>query len=224
MFKKRKGQLGARFTIYTIGLFMLSLGVVFLIRSGAGASPWDVFHVGLYMNFGLTVGSWTIIAGIAILTASAIIAREFPHVGAFLNMILVGIFIDLFMPFIQEPAGLIVEGLMFIAGLLLMGYGMGIYISASLGTGPRDSLMAAIIEKTGWKVRNVRGAIELAVLLIGWKLGGPVSWGTIAFCAAIGPIAGIALPQCFKAADTILNKLKATKAEETVPMDRSAGM
>ncbi|CEG27983.1 YczE/YyaS/YitT family protein [Bacillus sp. B-jedd] len=224
MFKKRKGQLGARFSIYTVGLLVLSLGIVLLIKSGAGASPWDVFHVGLYLHFGLTVGSWSIIAGMAILTAATIIAREFPHIGAFLNMVLVGVFIDIFMPFINEPSSLAGEVAMLAFGVLLMGYGMGIYISASLGTGPRDSLMAVIIEKTGWKVRNVRGAIELAVLLIGWKLGGPVSWGTIAFCAAIGPVAGLALPQSFAAADWILDKLKAKKTTDAVPGDRSAGM
>ncbi|WP_053367241.1 YczE/YyaS/YitT family protein [Bacillus sp. FJAT-27245] len=225
MFKKRKGQLGPRFAIYTFGLLMMSLGVVLLIKSGSGASPWDVFHVGLYNHFGLTVGSWTIIAGFAILAASAFISREFPHIGAFLNMILVGIFIDIFMliPFLKEPAGLFGQIAMFAIGLLFIGYGMGVYISASLGTGPRDSLMAAIIGKTGWKVRNVRGAIELAVLIIGWRLGGPVSWGTIAFCVAIGPLAGIALPQCFALTDTILGKLKGTEMKEAVPMDRSAG-
>lgn len=226
MFKKRKGQIGPRFAIYTFGLLVMSLGVVLLIRSGSGASPWDVFHVGLYNHFGLTVGSWSIIAGFAILAAATFISREIPHVGAFLNMLLVGVFIDMYMliPFLREPAGIFGQIAMFAIGLLLMGYGMGLYISASLGTGPRDSLMAAIIGKTGWKVRNVRGAIELAVLLIGWRLGGPVSWGTIAFCVAIGPLAGVALPQCFALADSILEKLKGTKSEETVPMDRSAGI
>ncbi|WP_059171243.1 YitT family protein [Bacillus sp. FJAT-27445] len=226
MFKKRKGQIGARFAIYTIGLMAMSLGVVLLIRSGAGASPWDVFHVGLYKHLGLTVGSWTIIVGIVILAASAILSRELPHVGAFLNMLFVGVFIDMFMliPFLREPSGFFGQIAMFISGLLFLGYGMGLYISASLGTGPRDSLMAAIIEKTGWKVRNVRGAIELSVLLIGWRLGGPVSWGTIAFCIAIGPLAGIALPQCFALTDRILDNLKGTQSVKEVPMDRSAGI
>ncbi|WP_409270767.1 YczE/YyaS/YitT family protein [Neobacillus sp. SCS-31] len=225
MFKKRKGQLGPRFAIYTVGLLIMSLGVVLLIKSGSGASPWDVFHVGLYYHFGLTVGTWSIIVGVAILAAAAFISREFPHIGAFLNMILVGIFIDIYMllPFLQEPSGFLGQVVMFSSGLLLMGYGMGIYISASLGTGPRDSLMAAIIGKTGWKVRNVRGAIELIVLIIGWRLGGPVSWGTIAFCIAIGPLAGIALPQCFALTDGILEKLRGTQSKNAVPIDRSAG-
>ncbi|OCA91216.1 hypothetical protein A8F94_04975 [Bacillus sp. FJAT-27225] len=210
MFKKRKGQIGARFTIFTIGLLVMSLGIVLLIRSNAGATPWDVFHVGLYYQIGLTVGSWSILVGVVILTAAAILAKEIPHIGAFLNMLLIGVFIDMYMlmPFIKEPSSVVGEVAMFVLGLLVYAYGMGIYISAGLGTGPRDSLMAAVYEKTGWKIRNVRGSMEVIVLLIGWWLGGPVSWGTILFSFLIGPILGGALPQCNTMTDTILEKIK----------------
>ncbi|WP_043933983.1 YczE/YyaS/YitT family protein [Bacillus sp. EB01] len=210
MFKKRKGQIGARLTVFTIGLLIMSLGVVLLIRSNAGATPWDVFHVGLYYQIGLTVGSWSILVGVVILTAAAIIAKEIPHIGAFLNMLLIGVFIDMYMlmPFIKEPSSHFGEAAMFALGIIVYACGMGVYISAGLGTGPRDSLMAAVYEKTGWKIRNVRGSMEVIVLLIGWWLGGPVSWGTILFSFMIGPIFGAVMPQCNRLTDVILEKVK----------------
>jgi uncharacterized membrane protein YczE len=87
---------------------------------------------------------------------------------------------------------------MFLAGILLLAYGTGLYVATRFGAEPRDSLMIALTNKTGWKIRNVRGRIEVIALLIGWGLGGPANWGTILYCSLIGPLCGIALPQMDK--------------------------
>lgn len=206
---KKTGQTGPRFFIYFLGLLLMSLGIVFLIKADIGATPWDVLHVGLHYQFGLTIGTWSILVGVAILTLASIISKEFPQIGAFLNMLLVGVFIDLYflLPIIQTPGDWMGKSLMFAAGLLLNGYGMGLYISASFGAGPRDSLMIALTTKTGWKVTYVRAWIEIIVLIIGWQLGGPVFIGTVVFSFVIGPIVGIALPQCKIVTDYFLKKL-----------------
>lgn len=221
MLEKRKGQVMYRFLIYFIGLLVMSLGIVFLIESQLGATPWDVLHVGLYYHLGLTIGSWSILMGIIILSAAAIISKGLPHIGAFLNMILVGVFIDALMllPFIQTPHSILGKLIMFISGMILNAYGMGIYISASLGAGPRDSLMLALTFKTGWKVRNVRAVIEIVVLFIGWKLGGPANWGSILYCLAIGLMAGFALPQCDKLTSKCLNHAKSKRIEKVIPFN-----
>jgi len=208
--QKRKGQLGPRFIIYLIGLLIMSLGIVFLIIADLGPSPWDVLHVGLFLQFGLTIGTWNIIAGLFILTVSACISKSIPQFGAFLNMLLVGLFIDMYMllPFMATPSFLIGKILMFAAGLILSAYGMGIYISAQLGAGPRDSLMLAITSRTGWKIGRVRNAMEILALSIGWLIGGPVFWGTFVISVTLGTISGYALPQCQKLSDFILSKIK----------------
>lgn len=213
MRNRRKGQVGPRFAIYIFGLLIMSLGLVLLIKADLGATPWDVLHVGLYYQLGLTIGSWSVIVGMFILLAAAIISKEFPQVGAFLNMVLVGLFIDMYflLPFLHTPEGLMGKLLMFTIGLLLNGYGMGLYISAQFGAGPRDSLMIALTSKTGWKVRNVRGVMEILVLLVGWWLGGPIFWGTIVIGLLIGPLAGICLPQCHKFTEYWLSSLKEKK-------------
>lgn len=213
MILKNKGQIGPRFLVYLTGLLVMSLGIVLLIVADLGATPWDVLHVGLYYRFGLTIGSWSIIVGIVILAIAALISKEFPQVGAFLNMVLFGLFIDLYMllPFMQTPNALSGKMSMFAAGIVIYCYGMGLYISARLGAGPRDSLMIALTAKTGWKVRHVRALMEVLVLIIGWQLGGPVFWGTIAISLTVGPIVGVALPQCQALTDRFLAKLNNTK-------------
>ncbi len=102
-------QIIARLFIFTIGLLVMSLGIVFIILSDFGASPWDVLHVGLFYQLGLTIGTWSIVVGLFILGVSAIITREWPKFGAYLNMIMVGVFIDMYMllPFLTEPDELV---------------------------------------------------------------------------------------------------------------------
>ncbi|HVH95721.1 MAG TPA: YitT family protein [Bacillus sp. (in: firmicutes)] len=207
---KNRGQTGPRFIIYLFGLLVMSLGIVLLILADLGPSPWDVLHVGLYYKFGLTIGSWNVIAGFFILGVSAMISKSIPQFGAFLNMILVGLFIDMYLmiPFLQTPLSLTGKVVMFVVALLINCYGMGLYISAQLGAGPRDSLMLAITSKTGWKVGKVRSTMEVLVLIIGWRLGGPLFWGTIVISLMIGVIAGFSLPQCQRFTNFILQRLK----------------
>ena len=97
---------------------------------------------------------------------------------------------------------------MFAVALLINCYGMGLYISAQLGAGPRDSLMLAITSKTGWKVGKVRSTMEVLVLIIGWQLGGPLFWGTIVISLMIGVISVFSLPQCQRFTNFILQSLK----------------
>ncbi|WP_306666529.1 YczE/YyaS/YitT family protein [Heyndrickxia ginsengihumi] len=143
---KAQGDIWLRLIVFIIGLLVMSFGIDLFIVSNLGATPWDTLHVGLYEHFGLTIGSWSIIVGFFVLGPSALFLKEWPKFGAYLNMILCGVFIDLFLklPFMVTPDTLTGKIIMFLAGLLINGYGMGIYISAKLGAGPRDSFMLAV--------------------------------------------------------------------------------
>ncbi|MBS4209000.1 YitT family protein [Bacillus sp. FJAT-50079] len=217
---RKTDHIQARLLIFTIGLLIMSLGIVLMIISDFGVSPWDVLHVGLYYQLGLTIGTWSIIVGIIILGSSALMMKEWPQFGAYLNMILIGIFIDMYMliPFLTEPASWLGKVIMFTIGMILYAYGMGIYLSAELGSGPRDSFMIALQERTGWKISNSRRVMEITVLIIGWLLGGPVFIGTIVFSVAVGTFIGMALPHCKKITDKILNKANYEKKQ----IERSA--
>ncbi len=205
-----------KWSTFFIGLLIMSLGIVLIIKANLGASPWDVLHIGLYKQIGLTIGSWSIIVGFFILFLSSFLLKRLPQIGAFLNMISVGIFIDMFMmvPFLVTPDSFIGKLLMLLLGLIINGYGMGIYISAKVGAGPRDSLMLALTEISKWKVQYIRLGMEIIVLTAGWLLGGPVFIGTLIYCVGIGYMAGFALPQCQRLNDRLKRKLDKTPVIE----------
>jgi uncharacterized membrane protein YczE len=213
VFVNKRGHIIFRLVVFIVGLLVMSLGLVFMIRSDLGATPWDTMHVGLYYKFGLTVGTWSILVGLIVLVLSAFFMKEWPRFGAYLNMLLVGLFMDMYLsfPFIVTPHSFLGKLCMFLSGVVINGYGMGIYISAQIGAGPRDSFMLAVTSKTGWKVSRVRRGMEIFVLIFGWLLGGPVHIGTILYSLLMGTVAGITLPQCQKLTDYLINKMKKEK-------------
>jgi uncharacterized protein len=186
-----------RWSFFTIGLLVLAFGITLTIKGkDLGIGPWDVFHYGLFLKFGLTIGTWSIIAGLIILLITGLATRSFPKIGAFLNMVLIGLFIDFFNFIIPDATSLVLQSILFAAGTIIVGYGIGLYVSADFGAGPRDGLMLLIVEKTGWKIQWVRNGIEVVVFLLGWLLGGPVGLGTVIIAFFLGSVVGISLPQC----------------------------
>ncbi|WP_243293139.1 YitT family protein [Bacillus sp. FJAT-47783] len=188
-----------RWCFFMTGLMVLGFGIALTIKGKIlGIGPWDVFHYGLYLNFGLSIGVWSIIVGFLLLTITSLFTKELPKFGAFLNMLLLGVFIDLFNYLLPQPDAFLGQISAFIFGVIVIGYGIGLYVSANFGAGPRDGIMLLIVEKTGWSVTWVRNGIEIFVLLVGWALGGPIGIGTLLIAFLLGKVIAFSLPQCQK--------------------------
>ncbi len=126
-----------RWTFYFAGLLILSFGVSLTIKGKAlGISPWDAFHYGLFQHFGLSVGQWSIVVGAVIVALTCLFTRTLPKIGAILNMVLMGMFIDFFSFLLPETHAFSLAAVCFSIGLPLIGHGVGIYVSAGLGAGP----------------------------------------------------------------------------------------
>src|SRR5699024_6626302 len=139
---------GIRWIFFFCGLMVLGLGVALTVKGQRfGVGSWDVLHIGLFKQLGLSIGLWSIIMGIIIITISSIVLRELPKIGTFANMSCVGIFIDFFNWIIPNPNTLPMQFMAFLVGVLLIATGVGVYISANLGAGPRDSLMLLAVKK-----------------------------------------------------------------------------
>lgn len=188
-----------RWIFFIGGMIFMSLGISLTIKGRwLGIAPWDVLHVGLYQNFGLTIGTWGILTGFIIIIVTALFLKEWPRIGTWLNMLLIGLFIDLFNWLLPDVSSTAVQTIFFVLGVIVLSYGVGIYVSPNLGAGPRDSLMLLFVDKFGWSLRIVRTAIEAIVTLFGFLLGGPVGVGTIIIVLLSGQIIQFALPQCQK--------------------------
>lgn len=196
-----------RWLFFISGLIVLAFGFTMIIKADRlGIGPWDVLNVGLFKNFGLTIGTWAILVGLAVIMVTIAFTRKIPQIGTFLNMLLIGLFIDFFYWLLPDVETLPAQIAMFIVGLFIGGYGVGLYVSPRMGAGPRDSLMLLLVDKTGLSISVVRTSMEVSVALIGWMLGGPVGIGTIAVALFTGKIVQISLPQFERLLKRIIEK------------------
>ena len=175
-----------------LGLVLYGLSDGMILMSGLGANPWDVFHQGLAKHIGLQVGTTVILVGAAVMLLWIPI-RQKPGFGTLSNVIVVGLAMDGAMAWTPTPhAGWLRWGEM-LAGIVLNGVATGAYIGAGMGPGPRDGVMTGYAAR-GHSIRVVRTSMEIAVLAVGWLLGGTVGIGTAAYALLIGPLAHRFIP------------------------------
>ena len=170
-----------------VGLIICGLGIALIIAADIGLAPWDVLHKGISRHTGIAVGTVIVIVGFAVLAlwiplrrppghrhdpqrrAHRLDRERRPAPSARTR---------------RRSAWQLVE---MVAGVVAFGIGTAMYIGAGLGPGPRDGLMTGIAGR-GHSLRLVRTAIEIAVLVTGWALGGSIGVGTAVFALAIGPL------------------------------------
>lgn len=171
-----------------------------------GVGPWDVLHVGLHQRFGLSIGTWSIIFGFLIVIGTTLVLKEWPKIGTWINMVLLGVFIDIFNWLLPEFESLVAQSVIFFLGVVVMSYGIGVYMSPNVGAGPRDGLMLVFVERLGMSIKKTRTIIEVTVAFLGWLLGGPVGVGTVLIAFLLGQMVHYTLPQCRKLLMKILDE------------------
>jgi hypothetical protein len=173
--------------VIQIGFVLYGLGLALLIRADLGTSTWLVLEIPLADILGISIGTMTVVMGFVVL-GIAMFSREKIGWGTLGNILSIGPWLNLFLDRISIPhENLVLRIFLFLLAVVIVGIATAVYIGVDAGAGPRDSLMLAIHRLTGVSVRVARGSIEVIVVALGWLLGGPVGWGTLAFALLIGP-------------------------------------
>lgn len=173
--------------IIQAGFLLYGLAIALIVRANLGTGTWVVLEVALARILGIQIGTMTVYMGFLVLLF-ALALRERVGWGTLANILSIGPWLNLWLALIPDSIDhLPLQIGMFLLGVVIQGLATAIYIGVDAGAGPRDSLMLAIHRTTGASIRLARGAIEIIVVLIGWLLGGPLGFGTVAFALLIGP-------------------------------------
>ncbi|MEU3995843.1 hypothetical protein AB0E76_08445 [Streptomyces fungicidicus] len=191
-YASRQGHLIRRLFQLYAGLALYGASSALLVRSGLGLEPWNVLHQGLSGRTGLSMGVVLTLVGAAVLLLW-IPLRQRPGLGTVSNVLVIGAAMDATLAVVPDPHAMAVRVPLMAAGIVLNGAATGLYIAARFGPGPRDGLMTGLNRRTGVSVRLVRTAIEIAVVVTGFVLGGTVGVGTLLYAVTIGPLAQLFL-------------------------------
>ena len=171
-------------------LFVNGFGVYLTIQANIGAGPWDVLNLGLAKTLGILYGTASIAVSCTILLIDIAMGEPI-GIAMFIDAVVVGKAVDFFNWLgLVPPRQSLAAGIpVMILGLFIMAYTQYTYMIASLGCGPRDTLLVGLAKRLK---RLPIGAVSVGFLslatLTGWLLGGPVGVGTLICAFATGPI------------------------------------
>lgn len=113
--------------MFVLGLSVMAFGCYLTIQAGLGVAPWDTFHIGLQKTFGLTIGLWSDIVGVAVIILSYLIARVKPGIWTLTNIVWFGGALDgyIWLGLVPASDSLLAKWLLFACGMLIMAFGIG---------------------------------------------------------------------------------------------------
>ena len=147
-----KAEIFKRYLIFTIGLFVSSLGVAIVTKADLGTSPISSIPYVLSLRYPLTLGEFTIIFSIVLIILQLIILRKDFKPEYILQVpvsVAFGYFIDfsMFLMKTMSPDLYIVKVLYLLVGCVVLGIGVYLEVLANVVMLPGESFVRAIVYK-----------------------------------------------------------------------------
>jgi uncharacterized membrane protein YczE len=165
---------------------LVSICYALTIRAGLGLGPLFVLQDGVALRAGFSIGTAVIVIGFA-LALLAVALRSWPGPGTLVLPVLGGVTLNLVLPHVAVPSGLLPRLAVVVVATWFMALGASMMIRAAVGIAPYDLVMLGLCRRLRTPIAPTRLAMELTVLVVGWALGGAVGIGTVVTGVLIGP-------------------------------------
>lgn len=185
---------------YILGIFFLSLGIVFSLVSDLGAGSWDALNSNLSYATGISIGTLIIIIGSFLVIFSGILLKKFPNILSFITNFFVGLMVDLWLATIPSVNTLNYQILYLVIGIALLPLGVALLVISKFPPTPIDVFFLSIKERFNLSIKKAKLYTELialsSALIIGFFGGaglGDVYLGTFIITIAVGELLEIYL-------------------------------
>lgn len=187
-------MLKRRLAVAAIAQVFIGLGVALIVRAGLGVDPWSSFMQGATRLTHLTMGRTSQLTTLVLLAVNYFFGGEIPGWGTLLNGVLVGQFIDVFLPLVRTPDALLLQWAFLLAGVFSMALGVSAYVATNLGKGPMEGWAYTVSRLLRLGIGPAKMLTDVLALLIGVLLGGKIGIGTLVAAVALGPLMKLFLP------------------------------
>jgi uncharacterized membrane protein YczE len=211
----RREPMIVRVVLVPLASMLIALGVALQLTSGLGVGPGDMVASGLSSATGLSFGNAAMLmSGTLALVATAM--GHAPRVGTLVNVGLIAVLIDVFVPFLEIEGGFLSRLLHFGAGLWSVGLGIGCLLHARLGIGTHEALSLSISDHTGIAARQVRRVQEVTWIVLGLGLGSQFGIGTVLVAVFIAPSISTGVNTVGKALTALATAVEAPEVDAHV--------
>lgn len=176
-----------------IGTVIIAFGIVFSRLANMGIDPATAADVGVSNTFHWHLGNYQLAFNALLFLVILCFDRTQFGIGTIINMSLPGYIVAYFTPKfgaindhwfgdVSYSGGI----LLFIIGMLLFSFGIGVYTSTNLGVSPYDSV-APLFDKNKWaSYRVTRSIQDLSFFIISLIFNGPLGIGTLVIATLTG--------------------------------------
>lgn len=180
-------RMALRLSYLFISFFGCAVGISFIVKANLGVDPWNMFYLGMVNQFGLSMGVWIMIV-CTLLTIFAWSIGTKPFIATILDILIFGSMVDLANKYnvFPAPSSFLMSSVYLIAGMLILAYCVGIYLNLSLGAGPHMIFVLALVNKTGKSMGLLKTITDVAVLILGFIMGGQSGVGTVVLALGMG--------------------------------------
>ena len=172
-----------------IGCTVLGTGVAMLLTADLGSDGYSTFVNGLTLATGVDFWIVNLVVG-AVLVALAMLRKVHPGVGTVVQVVLVGVVVDVALGLFETPDDLVWRAVLLVAAFPVLAVGIALYLGSHTGAGPAEAAALAWDPPVAfrWSYSAVQGGGALG----GWLLGATIGVGTLAVIFLLGPAVDLA--------------------------------
>lgn len=174
--------------IVIIGSILSAYGITLAIGAGFGGATLAILWQGLTNVTGMTIGASSLVVAAAMILFALFYDRRQIHIGTILYQVIYSLFVDIFTKIQHYTDIKAINFLLMLLGITVFSFGTGLYSAADFGRGSYEAVTFSLAEKNHWKVKIVRMALDLLMVVAGVLLGGKFGVCTIATILLSGPI------------------------------------
>ncbi len=214
-------NLKIRLPMYFIGLFIMTVGIAFSVRSDLGVSPVSSPPYTLTVVWNVEMGMATFLFHVALVLLQILLLRR-KYKPKNLLQLAVGVVFGLFTTFcnslvmmIPMPDILPFRIIMLAVSIVIVAIGIFLYVPADIMPLAGEGTMLAISQVTGFKFSNVKigfdvsvSVISLVICLITVHNPGSVGIGTVVSAVLTGAALGVITRVFGEKRDRLLKKIR----------------
>ena len=167
-----------RICLFTVGLFIMSLGVAFSIISMLGTTPISSISYSLTLITNINIGITTFIFNATLIFIQMIILRSRfrkKRLLQFINCVMFGYFTDLalyIVSFVPFDNSILCSVLFLIISIFLIAFGIFVYMPANIAPLPGEGCVEAVAIVTNWRFSTIKIAFDATMVIISLILCG----------------------------------------------------
>lgn len=177
-----------------VGIMFVGIGISFNNNSQLGNDPIGLFYDGIrsilslsHDQFGLAIN----IVNVSLIIIMLFIGRRYINIGTLIYIVPYSFFVgvgDNLYKMIFVSDAMIVRWISVIIGCLILYTGVAIFIVVNIGLDPFTGVVMVICDKVKKEYRVVKVVFDIALIIIGYALGGKLGLITIITACVCGPL------------------------------------